>query len=105
MLALAAEADRTSQTATAERLEVSASAVNSVIRNRYPANPRRIEQKVAGLLMNSTIACPELGEMPVDLCQEHQDRARTWSDTSSFRARMRRACRACPQNSVSREEA
>lgn len=104
VVALAREADATSQVAVAEKLGVSPAAVNQVLRNRYGAGTHRIEQRVSGLLMAATVACPALGQLAVDLCQENQDRARDFKDTSSHRALMRRACRECPHSRFSKEK-
>jgi len=101
VLRLADEADRTSQVRAGERIGLSPSAVNAVIRNRYGASTGRVEQVVRGQLMDAKVACPELGDLAVDQCQEHQDRAGSWRDTGSFRVRMRRACRACPHGRFS----
>ena len=103
VLALARAADASSQVAIAERLGVSPAAINQVLRNRYQAGTHRIEQRVAGLLLAATVECPALGTLAVDLCQENQDRARDFTDTSSHRALMRRACRQCPHSRFTKE--
>lgn len=103
VLALAKAADATSQVAVAEKLGVSPAAVNQVLRNRYGAGTHRIQQRVSGVLMAATVACPALGQLAVDLCQENQDRARDFKDTSSHRALMRRACRECPHRHVTKD--
>lgn len=102
--ALAEAADRTSQTAVAERLGVSGSAVNMVLRKRYAADTRRIEQRVRGVLLSATVECPVLGDLAADLCLEWQKKAELFHDTSSLRRRMFRACRACPRSRFTKEE-
>ena len=96
--ALAEACDRTSQTAVAAQLGVSGSAVNQALRNRYPAALGRLEQRVRGVLMNGTVACPVLGELAADLCLEWQRKAQQFQDTGQLRRRMWRACRACPRS-------
>lgn len=96
--ALARECDASSQTQAAERIGVSAGAVNALLRHRYQASTAKMEARVRGHLMAATVSCPVLGELATDQCQEWQDKSRTYAATSSLRVRMMRACRACPLN-------
>jgi methylphosphotriester-DNA--protein-cysteine methyltransferase len=97
VLRLAEACDRHSQTEIAERLRLSPSTVNAVLRNRYGADTTAIELRVRGRLMDDLLLCPALGVMWVDLCADHQDKAASRVGTSSMRLRMRDACRACPK--------
>jgi len=101
VLALARECDRTNQTAAGARCGVNGSAVNGLLRNRYAASTHRMEQRIRGALLGATIECPALGELPRDQCQTWQTKAERFVDTSSQRARMYRACRACPHGRFS----
>jgi hypothetical protein len=101
--ALAAACDTTSQTAVAQRLGISGSAVNAVLRNRYPAETTRIEQRIRGVLMRGTVPCPVLGELASDLCLEWQGKAEAFHDTGQLRRRMFAACRRCPRSRFSKE--
>jgi hypothetical protein len=93
--ALAREADATSQKRVADLLGLSDSAINTVLRNKYPASTDRIAATVRGRLMKATVACPVLGDLDTDLCQEWQKKAERFYDTGQLRVRMYRACRAC----------
>ncbi|WP_291295351.1 hypothetical protein [Elioraea sp.] len=100
---LATACDATSQTAVAQRLGISGSAVNAALRNRYPAETVRIEQRVRGVLMRATVACPVLGELASDLCLEWQGKAETFQDTGQLRRRMFAACRRCARSRFPKE--
>jgi len=102
--ALAREADATSQVRAAERIGLSPGAVNQVLRGRYQASTDRIETRVRGQLMAAVVACPVMGELATDLCQEWQDKARGKPAPSSVHVRMWRACRACTHNRNRRED-
>ena len=103
--ALAREADATSQARAAARVGISASTVNTVLANKYPAALDRIAAKVRGRLLDATVSCPVLGELASDLCQEWQDKAASpFSDTGSLRRRMRAACLDCPHGRFARRE-
>jgi DNA-binding transcriptional regulator YdaS (Cro superfamily) len=105
VLRLAEEADATSQVRAGERLGLSPSTVNAVIRGRYGAKTDQVERVVRGKLMDAKVVCPELGPTPLDVCHDHQARAGGLVDTGSFRARMRRACKACPLSRFSQDPA
>ena len=93
---MAAECDRTSQRAVAERIGYSAGAVNQVLAAKYNAPTVHIEQAVRGAYLAAVVACPVLGEMPADQCLEHQKRP--WS-SSPMRLRLYKACRSgCPHS-------
>lgn len=100
---LAEACDAATQTRIATRLGVSAATVNQVIRGRYGASTDRIEQLVRGRLMAAVVACPQLGELAADLCQEWQGRARA-TPATAFHRRMAGACRACPHSRIPQED-
>lgn len=100
---LAREADATSQARAAERMGLSDSTVNTVLKNRYPASLDRIAATVRGRLMAATVPCPVLGDLATDLCEEWQKKAGQFFDTGQLRRRMYRACRACPQGKFARK--
>lgn len=101
---LAREADATSQARAAELLGLSDSTVNTVLKNRYPAGTDRIASMVRGRLMQATVACPVLGDLATDLCEEWQKKADRFFDTGQLRVRMYRACRACPSGKFARKQ-
>lgn len=102
--ALARECDATSQARTADRLGLSDSTVNTVLKAKYPASTDRIEAIVRGKLMDATVPCPVLGELATDLCGEWQKKAAAFADTGQLRRRMYVACRACPLGRYARKE-
>lgn len=101
---LARACDADSQSAVATRVGLSPSAINSVVRGRYPASTDRIEQLVRGHLMSAVVPCPVLGDLQADLCQEWQGRA-TRAPASAFHRRMAAGCRACPHSRLARDRA
>ena len=94
VLAEACDARGSSQTAVAERLNVSGSAVSQVLGNTYVGRVDRIEQRVRGELMKQTVACPVLGEITKRRCMDAQSRA--YAATNDLRIELRRACPRCP---------
>lgn len=94
---LARACDGSSQSTVATKLGLSPSAVNSVVRGRYPASTDRIEQLVRGHLLAAVVACPVLGDLQTDLCAEWQGRAAR-PPASAFHRRMAEGCRACPHS-------
>jgi len=99
---LARECAATSQNRVARRLGRSASLVSTVLRGSYRGDMAAVEERVRGVLMRSTVACPALGEIPAHVCQDWQGQARRFSGVNALRVQMFRACRACPR--MKREE-
>ena len=96
---LVSECEATSQAATARRLGVSATTINQVLKDRYPGDMERIESLVQGELMNKTVTCPLMGEMPLKRCMEHQ--TRPFAPTNPMRVQLYHACRAgCPNSTI-----
>jgi len=78
-----------------KRLGYSTSVISTVIRKKYVLGDLgRVEEKVRGLLLGLSVDCPELGEISRNVCLDWQGKPR--AQTSSQRARMWRACGACP---------
>jgi len=94
IVALADECDRGGQGATARRIGVSKTTINEVVRRRYKARLGNVEQKVRGALMGTTVVCPVLGEIGVDLCLENQKRP--FSAANPVRVQLHRSCPTCP---------
>ena len=72
--ALRAEAARTSQARAAQRIGVSPGTVSQVLSGAYKADPQRIARRVRGAILGETVECPVALEMPLQKCQEIQDR-------------------------------
>lgn len=93
IVVLADECDRGGQGATARRIGIAKSTINEVMRRTYKARLGNIEQKVRGALMGTTVVCPVLGEIGVDLCLENQ--RRPFSAANPIRVQLHRTCPTC----------
>lgn len=98
VLTLAAECQRTSQSAVARRLEVSLTMVNQTLRQKYPGDLTRIEDLVRGVYLAAEVACPALGPIPANICRQWRDRSQTFVSVNHERVQMYRACNNCPRN-------
>lgn len=96
---LAQEADRTSGAKAGARIGYSPAVVSQVIRCKYRGDMGKVERAVQSALMGAAVVCPDLGEIKLAACIEHQKHARAGNRGNTFRARMARACGGCPQAS------
>jgi hypothetical protein len=87
-----------SQAKVARRLGRSSALVSEVLGNSYRGNLPAVEETVRGVLMNATVTCPALGELPMHECGMWRTRARTFSGHNALRVQMYRACARCPRN-------
>lgn len=88
---LRAACQASTQTVVAERIGYSAGALSSVLAGSYKGNLDRVQQAVEGALMNSSVDCPVIGDLPRQRCIEHQ---RTpFTPTNPSRVALYRACR------------
>lgn len=101
---LAQACARSSQSEVADALGRSDGAISQVLNNKYAADTKRIEERVRGLYLDGKVACPALGEIPTIKCQDWRDQSRTYEPGSPLRARMYRACHACPRFQKKAEE-
>ena len=103
--ALAASCDASSQAQVAKRLRFSPSVINQIVNGNYKGSRSAVEQAVRGVLLAETLDCPVLGELPRNVCLEHQKRARgQFTPTSSARVQLYRACKGgCPFSRVAQE--
>jgi hypothetical protein len=92
ILALAEEADRSSQNAVAKRLEYSAATISGMLGNTYPGDRETILAKIRGAFMGETVSCPVLGSIGSDQCLREQKAP--FSTASPVRTRLYRACRS-----------
>lgn len=95
---LAIACTKTSQASVAKQLDRSGAVISQVLRKIYPAEMERIEVRVRGVFMDGRVACPGLGEIAVQLCQDWQDKADSIVLGSPMRQRMYRACNSCPRH-------
>lgn len=100
---LVSRCDQTSQAEVARLLERSGAVVSQVLRKTYSAEMARIEERVRGVFMAGRVACPSLGEMPVQTCQDWRDLANKYAAGGPMRRRMFHACRACPRLTLEEE--
>lgn len=92
---LAIECKRASQKRIADQVGYSPSVISQVLKNIYTGDLTAVEKAVSGALMNTTVSCPVLGDLPGNRCLEHQ--RQKFSATSSQRVRLYQACRSgCP---------
>lgn len=96
IIILAEECDRAGQAPTARRIGVAKTTVNEIVRNKYKANTKNVEQKVRGALMGKTVACPVLDEITVDHCI--QNRKRKFSAANPINVALHRTCPTCVHN-------
>lgn len=94
--ALNAEAQRTSQSATATRIGYSPAVVNQVLKGTYKGDLGRVEESVRGAIMGATIDCPVIGEIPRNRCIDHQRRSGSFAATNPLRVQLHRNCPICP---------
>ncbi len=82
------------QSRVAVRIGKSPSALSQVLSGKYAGSPDTILELIEAEFGNSTIECPELGEIPLATCIEERDKP--FKATSSQRVRLYRACQVCP---------
>lgn len=93
---LADECDRLGLRDIARRIGLGKSTINEVIRHKYKGRVANVEAAVRGAFMGSTVECPVLDEIAVDLCIELQ--RRPFSTANPTRVALHRACPTCPHN-------
>ena len=93
---LALECDRTSQNKVAFLLDRSAAVVSQVLSNKYAAM-NLIEDRVRGVFMDGCVACPGLGVIGTQHCQDWRAKAHKLQAGNPLRVRMYRACNMCPR--------
>lgn len=93
MQVLRDECARASQRAVADRIGVSQSTINQVLRGTYKGRLFRIEERVRGELMHKTLECPVLGEISRRRCQDEQQRG--FSASSPQRVQLYTTCPHC----------
>ena len=93
--ALARACDEQSQSEVARRIGRSAALVNHLLKRRYHGAMDRLEARVRGEFMRSTVDCPIEGAISTRACEDHQDRPLKAAGNFVERA-LWRACRICP---------
>ncbi|HAS88148.1 MAG TPA: hypothetical protein DCS48_02430 [Desulfovibrio sp.] len=88
--------DMESQHQTAKKVRISPTAVNQVLKCKYPGNLGNVEDKVRASLMTDKVSCPVLGEIGSSQCLENQ--GKQFSAASSLKVQLWKACQGCEQN-------
>lgn len=83
-----------SQTSLAEQLNVSNSAVNQAIHDKYRGNVDRFSARVRGLWGGDSVHCPILGSINTKVCLDQQSKGAVYSNP--MRVALARACKKCP---------
>lgn len=93
---LAEEVDATSLAAVGARIGYGKSALSMVLANRYGAGTAKVQIAVEELLgrSTSTVACPVLGEIPVERCRTTQ--GAPFQPYQPLAGMLAAACRICP---------
>lgn len=104
IVALATTCDQTSQNKASTRLGISASTVSQLLRNKYPGNMARMEERIRSALMQTEIRCPALGKISGEACLKWRDRSKGLSSASPLVVGMFRSCRNCPLNCTTPKE-
>jgi hypothetical protein len=100
---LALACAQTSQAQVAKQLDRSAALISQLLRNKYPGDVVGLRERVMGVFMDGRVACPSLGEIAAQVCQDHRARSGTMELGNPLRRRMFRACNACPRNPKTKE--
>ena len=101
-LMLQAEVQRTNITQTAERLDVSRTAVSLLLSGKYTADPTAMHRRILDVL--GSVACPYLeADISHAACRRWHSRQRPPAQTATD-VRHWRACQRCHQNPATREE-
>lgn len=83
-----------SQSAMADELGISTSAVNQAVHDKYRGNVERLCARVRGLWGGDTCSCPVLGLINTKVCLDQQSRGVVYSNP--MRVALAKACRTCP---------
>ena len=98
---LRAECERTSQSAVAARVGMSATVISQALSGNYPGRIENLKKRVEGALMAQTVGCPVLGEIPRNECLDHQ--LRKFSAANRQRVMLYQACRGgCVHSEIGR---
>jgi len=90
---LAAACDDTSQRETAQKIGLSPSLVNQVLKNRYQGNLGNVRGRVETGLAADRRHCPVMGLIDGKTCLTNQ--SRRYDPSNHIAVRLYRACRGC----------
>ena len=92
---LAIECGKASQNKVAKLLDRSPTTISLILGRTYPGEMASMAERVRGVFMDAVIACPAVGEMPAQTCQDWRAKARVFTIGNPERRRMYRACHGC----------
>lgn len=99
VLAMAEQAELTSQNKVAQRIKRTGPLVSQVLGNKYGAGLNHIEELVRSILMREMVPCPGTGtDLSKVECKDWREKAKAFSGHNPERVMMFRACRRCPIN-------
>ena len=93
---LAQQCEKASQNKVATALGCSASKISQILRNKYPAPLEAMADRYRGVFEQKTVACPALGDLQIQHCQDWRVKARELVTSNTRRVMMVRACNRCP---------
>lgn len=96
--AMALECAATSQNRVATVMNRSAALISQVLRAKYAGSMAAVEEVFRGAFQQALVACPALGTLPANECQDWRRKGRTFHPGNPLRRDMYRACAACPRN-------
>lgn len=85
-----------SKKAAASRIGIDRASVSTLLANKYPANIRRMEQKIMACC--ATVECPVLGTIESAECQKQREMP--FISSNPQRISLYRACRSCDRNTA-----
>lgn len=92
--ALRTECERIGRAAVCKTIGISPTTVSQLLSGTYKGSLDRMQSRVEGALLGSTVDCPVCGVIPRDRCIDHQ--VRKFSATSPMRVQLARQCPTCP---------
>ena len=99
VITLAEACDEKDQGRISSVVGYSAATVSQVLSNSYKGDMKRFRTAVEGALMDFTVNCPVLGELPANYCLTYQ--RRPFAATNPERVKLYKACRGgCPHSRI-----
>ena len=95
---MAVECGKTSQRIVSEKLGRSTAVISQVLSRKYPADLKRIEERVRGVFLDAVVSCPAMGEMPLQSCQDWREKSKVFALGNPLRREMYRHCNKCSRN-------
>lgn len=96
VLGLAQECAKTSQNKVAVKMGYSAALISQVLSRKYPGDLSGVRDRYLGIYEAQVVDCPELGNMPLHICQNWRKKARQLQPANARNVQMFRACTRCP---------